>query len=446
MTSDNYDSRDLTALVREHEVSSIRLQFTDILGIIKNVAIPASQLPKALDGQIMFDGSSIEGFVRIEESDMFLRPDPASFALLPWRSPEGGASARLICDVYTPEGEPFEGCPRCALKRVTARAARMGFEMMAGMEAEFFLFLRDEQGRATTRTHDQGSYYDLAPVDRGEQARQQMVEALTRMGFEIETSHHESAPGQHEIDFRYAEAVTTADNIATFRYVVRVMARDHGLHATFMPKPVYGVNGSGMHTHQSLFRNGQNAFADPSGRWGLSATALNYLAGLIGHAREFTAITNPLVNSYKRLIPGYEAPVYIAWSERNRSPFIRVPSKRGGSSRLEIRSPDPSCNPYLALAVMLQAGLDGVERRMPAPEPVNRNLYRLSERERVELGVESLPGSLREALQEMSQSELVHNALGDHIFQRFLEAKQIEYSIYRSQVHQWEVEQYLSVF
>ncbi len=440
------DAQDVIRLVREHRVSFIRLQFTDILGIIKSVALPTAQLPKALDGQIMFDGSSIEGFVRIEESDMFLRPDPASFALLPWRSPDGGAAARLICDVYTPDGEPFEGCPRCTLKRVVERARRMGLEMMAGMEAEFFLFLRDEQGRATTRTHDQGSYYDLAPVDRGEQARQEMVEALTGMGFEIETSHHETAPGQHEIDFRYADAVTTADNIATFRYVVRVIARDHGLHATFMPKPVYGVNGSGMHTHQSLFRDGRNAFPDPTGRWGLSELALHYLAGLIHHARAFTAITNPLVNSYKRLVPGYEAPVYIAWSERNRSPFIRIPSKRGESTRLELRSPDPSCNPYLALAVMLEAGLDGIRQRLPVPEPVNRNLYRLSERERAELGVQSLPGSLREALAELRRSEVIRGALGDHIFHRFLEAKQIEYSIYSSQVHQWELDQYLSVF
>ena len=306
------DGKQLPHLVKEHRVSALRLQFTDILGIIKSVAIPVSQLGKALDGQIMFDGSSIEGFVRIEESDMFLRPDPASFAILPWRSADGTTTVRLICDVYTPEGEPFAGCPRGILKRWTERARSSGYEMMAGMEAEFFLFLRDEQGRATTRTHDHGGYYDLAPVDGGEQARQEMVEALNGMGFEVEASHHETAPGQHEIDFRYADAVTTADNIATFRYVVRVMARDHGLHATFMPKPVYGVNGSGMHTHQSLFLAGKNAFADPEGPWGLSAIAGQYLAGLMRHARSFTAITSPLVNSYKRLVPGYEAPVYIA--------------------------------------------------------------------------------------------------------------------------------------
>lgn len=440
------DGKQLPDLVKEHRVTAFRLQFTDILGIIKSVAIPVSQLGKALDGQIMFDGSSIEGFVRIEESDMFLRPDPASFAILPWRSADGSTTARLICDVYTPEGEPFAGCPRGILKGWTEQARRRGYEMMAGMEAEFFLFLRDEQGRATTRTHDHGGYYDLAPVDGGEQARQEMVEALNGMGFEVEASHHETAPGQHEIDFRYADAVTTADNIATFRYVVRVMARDHGLHATFMPKPVYGVNGSGMHTHQSLFSGGKNAFADPDGPWGLSAIAGQYLAGLMRHARSFTAITNPLVNSYKRLVPGYEAPVYIAWSERNRSPFIRVPSKRGDSTRLELRSPDPSCNPYLALTVMLRAGLDGLEHKLPTPEPVNRNLYRLNERERAELGVESLPGNLQEALEEMSQSELVREALGEHVFQRFLEAKQIEWSIYQSQVHQWELDQYLSAF
>ena len=440
-----YEKEDVKRLVDKFNVKFIRLQFTDILGAIKNVAIPVDQLEKALDGELMFDGSSIEGFVRIEESDMYLKPDPSTFAILPWR-PKEGAVARLICDIYTSDGEPFEGCPRCTLKRVTKEAEEMGFVMNAGPEPEFFLFNRDENGEATTETHDQAGYFDLAPVDLGEHARRDIVLALEEMGFEIEASHHEVAPGQHEIDFKYADALTTADRIATFRFVVRTIALQHNLHATFMPKPIYGINGSGMHTHQSLFRGDENAFYDPDSKYQLSEIALYYIGGLIKHAKGFTAITNPLVNSYKRLVPGYEAPVYIAWSERNRSPLIRVPAKRGKSTRVELRSPDPSCNPYLAMAVMLKAGLDGIKNRIMPPEPVNINVYNLDAVDRIKQNIESLPGSLYEAVQELKKDEVIREALGEHIFNHFVEAKEKEWDVYRAQVHQWELDQYLKTY
>lgn len=427
-------------------VKFIRLQFSDILGNVKNVAIPPDQLEKALAGKIMFDGSSIEGFVRIEESDMFLRPDLNTFCLFPWRSRADGAEARLICDVYNPDGTPFAGCPRGALRRIIRRAADLGFELAAGPEAEFFLFKRDASGAATTEPHDQGSYFDLMPVDMGEEARRDMVLALEEMGFEIERSQHEAAPGQHEIDFRYADALTTADMVATFRIVVRTIAMKHGLHATFMPKPVQGINGSGMHTHLSLFRDGVNAFYDPEDPDELSKTCRYFLGGLMRHAKGITAITNPIVNSYKRLVPGYEAPVYIAWSAVNRSPLIRVPAPRGVGTRLELRSPDPSCNPYLALAVIFAAGLDGIVNRIEPPPAVNRNIYQMTPEERAREGVDSLPGSLEAALAELERDEVIKDALGEHIYSHFIAAKQIEWDIYRSQVHKWEIDQYLNVF
>lgn len=430
----------------ELKVRFVNLQFTDILGNIKNVAVPVQQLEKALNGQVMFDGSSIEGFVRIEESDMFLLPDLNTFVILPWQSGADGATARLICDVLNPDGTPFTGDPRGRLRRVIAEAEAMGFTMFCGPEAEFFLFQVDEGGAATTRTHDQGSYFDFSPIDRGEDARRDMVLTLEQLDFEVERSQHEAAPGQHEIDFRYADALKTADNILTFRLVVRTVARKHGLHATFMPKPVFGINGSGMHTHVSLFRGGVNAFYDSDAQYQLSRTAMQFMAGLMAHVRGFTAITNPLVNSYKRLVPGYEAPVYIAWSEVNRSPLIRIPARRGVGTRLELRSPDPSCNPYLALAVILKAGLDGVKRGLKAPDPVNRNIYKMTPSERQALGIGSLPGTLGEALDALAQDEVVQEALGEHIYHRFVEAKQIEWDIYRTQVSDWEIDQYLTVF
>ena len=423
-------------------VKFVRLQFTDILGVLKNVAITVEQLEKALDGELMFDGSSIEGFVRIEESDMYLRPDPDTFVVFPWR-PSHGAVARLICDVYNHDGTPFIGCPRSTLKRVLAEAKEMGYTSNVGPELEFFLFQTDAEGRPTTVTHDKAGYFDLTPVDLGENARRDMVMTLEQMGFEIEASHHEVAPGQHEIDFKYADALETADKIATFRFVVRTIAQHHGLHATFMPKPIFGINGSGMHTNQSLNINGKNAFYDPNGQMQLSEVAYQYIAGLMAHARSFAAITNPTVNSYKRLVPGYEAPCYIAWSGRNRSPLIRIPAKRGSSTRIELRSPDPSCNPYLALAVQLKAGLDGIKRKLTPPPSVDQNIYAMTPEERRALSIDSLPASLYEALEELSKDEVIRDALGDHIYSRFVEAKLKEWDSYRITVHKWELDEYL---
>lgn len=426
-------------------VEFIRLQFTDILGVLKNVAITADQLEKALDGELMFDGSSIDGFVRIEESDMYLRPDPNTFTVFPWR-PTDGAVARLICDVYNPDGTPFAGCPRVNLRRVLQEAAAAGYTMNVGPECEFFLFHTTEDGRPTLSTHDQAGYFDLSPVDRGENARRDIALTLESMGYEIEASHHEVAPGQHEIDFKYADALTTADNIVTFKFVVRTIAQRHGLHATFMPKPIFGINGSGMHTNQSLFRGDENAFYDPAGELQLSQEAYYYIGGLLRHAQAMAAVTNPTVNSYKRLVPGYEAPVYLAWSARNRSPLIRIPAKRGLSTRVEFRNPDPACNPYLAIAVMLKAGLDGIARKIAPPPRVDRNIYEMTAPERAELSIDSLPGSLAEALDLLAGDEVLQDALGPHIYHRFMEAKRIEWDRYRTQVHPWEIEEYLTKY
>ncbi|EEG76127.1 type I glutamate--ammonia ligase [Dethiobacter alkaliphilus] len=437
--------QDVLNMAKEANVKFIRLQFTDIFGIPKNVAIPVDQLGKALDGELMFDGSSIEGFVRIEESDQYLRPDPNTFTVFPWR-PRDGSVARLICDVYTPDEEPFAGCPRCTLQKVLKEAEEMGYSVNVGPEAEFFLFHTDESGRPTTITHDQGGYFDLSPVDLGENARRDMVMTLQEMGFEIEASHHEVAVGQHEIDFKYDEALATADKLITFKFVVRTIAQRHGLHATFMPKPIFGINGSGMHTHQSLFKNGENIFYDPNGPRQMSEEAYHYIGGILQHAPAFTAITNPTVNSYKRLVPGYEAPVYLAWSEKNRSPLIRIPARRGVGTRVEVRSPDPSANPYLALAVMIKAGLDGIKNKTQAPAPVDKNIYDLTEKQREELKIASLPGSLKEALNELENNVLIREALGTHTFNRFITAKRIEYQDYEMKVHQWELDNYLAKF
>lgn len=436
---------DVLKEAQEKAVKFIRLQFTDIFGVLKNVAITVEQLEKALDGELMFDGSSIEGFVRIEESDMYLRPDPNSFVVFPWR-PREGAVARLICDVYNPDGSPFAGDPRNSLRKVLDEAAEMGYTLNVGPELEFFLFHTDSEGRATTITHDKAGYFDLTPVDLGENARRDMVLALEQLGYEIEASHHEVAPGQHEIDFKYSNALDIADKIVTFRFVVRTIAQQHGLHATFMPKPIYGINGSGMHTNQSLFKNGKNAFYDPNGPMELSDVAYHYIAGLLKHARSFAAITNPTINSYKRLVPGYEAPCYIAWSGRNRSPLIRIPAKRGSSTRIELRSPDPSCNPYLALAVQLKAGLDGIKNKLNPPAAVDLNIFAMTGDERKAYGIDALPGSLAEALVELSSNDVIKGALGDHIFNRFMEAKTKECDGYRMTVHQWELDQYLEMY
>lgn len=430
---------------RELQVKFIRLQFTDILGVVKNVAIPLQQLEKALDNKIMFDGSSIEGFTRIEESDMNLRPVPESFTLFPWK-PGGTQVARLICDVYTHEGEPFIGDPRYILRRVVEEAKTMGYSINIGPECEFFLFRFDEKGIPTTITHDQGGYFDLSPVDRGEDARRDIVLALNEMGFEVEASHHEVAPGQHEIGFKYTDPLLAADHVSTLKFVTRIIAQKHDLHATFMPKPIYGVNGSGMHTHISLYKDGKNAFFDPARPYQLSETALHFIGGLLAHVGAFTAVTNPLVNSYKRLVPGYEAPVYISWSATNRSALVRVPSSRDEGTRVEIRSPDPSCNPYLAFAVMIAAGLDGIKNKIQPPPSAQKNIYQMSATEREAEGIKNLPANLREALAQMEGDPLIRKILGEHIYQHFLHAKTIEWDLYRTQVHDWETRRYLGVF
>ncbi len=437
---------DVMQEARALNVKFVRLQFTDILGVVKNVAIPVEALERAMDGQIMFDGSSIEGFVRVEEADVYLIPDPDTFQIFPWQAHADGTTARLMCDIANPDGSPYPGCPRSALKRILAEAETLGYEVMVGPESEFFLFDRDQNGMATTRTTDQAGYFDLSPVDLGEDARREMVVELERMGFQIEATHHEVAPGQHEIDLHHDDALKTADNIATFRFVVRTVARMHNFHATFMPKPLYGVNGSGLHLHQSLYQDGVNVFDDVKGINGLSKTALRYIAGLMNHAEAYTAVTNPLVNSYKRLVPGYEAPVYVAWSAGIRSPMVRVPSQRGAATRIELRSPDPSCNPYLALALTIKAGLDGIQRKMEAPTPVTRNIYRMSADERLALGVKNLPSDLGAALDRLEEDPVMMEALGEHIAERYIEAKRIEWDVYRQQVHDWEIEQYLSVY
>jgi glutamine synthetase len=437
--------RDLLELCKKQGVAFLRLQFTDILGLNKNVEVPESQFEKALEGDVMFDGSSIEGFVRIEESDMVLKPDLETFRILPYDD-EGGKVARLICDIYNPDGSSFAGCTRQALKRQIAAAKAEGYELMAGVEAEFFIFQLDQSGKPTTETHDHGGYFDQTPVDRAEEIRRVIVRDLVSMGFEVEAGHHEVAPGQHEIDFRYTPALETADNLATFRFIVRNVAYRHGFLATFMPKPIFGQNGSGMHTHQSLFKSGKNAFHDPDGKWELSDVALHYIGGLLKHARGFCAVTNPLVNSYKRLVPGYEAPTNVAWSMRNRSPLIRIPDRRGIGTRCELRMPDPSANPYLALAVQLAAGLDGVTQRLVPPDPVDKNIFTMSFRERRHYRIDELPRDLHEALELLEKDEIVRAALGPHIYERFLEAKRKEWQEYIGQVSEWEQQRYLGQY
>ncbi|MFE1625441.1 type I glutamate--ammonia ligase [Brevibacillus reuszeri] len=441
-----FTREDIMRLAQEEDVRYIRLQFTDLLGVIKNVEIPSSQLPKALDNKMMFDGSSIEGFVRIEESDMYLVPDLDTWVVFPWGN-EHGKVARLICDIYNPDGTPFEGDPRYILKRALKEAEEMGYTAFnVGPEPEFFLFKLDEKGEPTLDLNDQGGYFDFAPLDLGENCRRDIVLTLEKMGFEIEASHHEVAPGQHEIDFKYANALHAADQILTFKLVVKTIAHKHGLHATFMPKPLYGVAGSGMHANQSLFRGNQNVFFDESDELGLSETAKHYLAGILLHARGFTAITNPLVNSYKRLVPGYEAPCYVAWSAKNRSPLIRIPSSRGVSTRIEVRSPDPATNPYLALAVMLKAGLDGIKNKLAAPPAIDRNIYVMNEEEREENGISSLPATLKEAIECLKADSVICEALGEHALIHFIEAKEIEWDMFRTRVHAWEREQYMSTY
>ncbi|POG56782.1 type I glutamate--ammonia ligase [Haloferax marisrubri] len=434
--------------IEEKNVDFLRLQFTDILGTVKNVSIPASQAEKAFTEGIYFDGSSIDGFVRIQESDMRLEPDPSTFAVLPWRKKENSAAGRLICDVFnTSTGEPFSGDPRGVLKRAIERAEEMGYDVNVAPEPEFFLFEEDEDGRATTVTNDAGGYFDLAPKDLASDVRRDIIYGLESMGFDIEASHHEVAEGQHEINFTYDDALSTADNVATFRSVVRAIAAEHDLHATFMPKPIPRINGSGMHTHISLFQDGENAFHDGDDEFDLSDTAKSFVAGILDHAPAITAVADPTVNSYKRLVPGYEAPVYIAWSDRNRSALIRKPAARTpAASRIEARFPDPSCNPYLAFAALIHAGLDGVEKDLDCPDPVRENIYEFDEEKREEYGIETLPKDLGGAVDALEEDEVIQDALGDHVFEKFVEAKRSEFKDYLVDVSQWELDRYLETF
>ena len=440
-----YTREDIIKMVNEGDVEFIRMQFTDIFGQLKNVAITKSQIEKALDNQITIDGSSIEGFTRIHESDQRLYPDLDSFTILPWR-PHHGKVVRLICDVHNPDGTPFVGDPRGVLKRVLKKAADMGYTFNVGPECEFFLFETDENGKPTTKTGDEAGYFDLGPLDHGESTRREICLALEEMGFEIEASHHEVAAGQHEIDFKYADALTAADNIMTFKLAVKSIAQKNGLHATFMPKPIYGINGSGMHTNMSLFKDGKNVFFDENGDKQLSKEAYSFIAGLLHHVKAMSAVTNPLINSYKRLVPGYEAPCYLAWSASNRSALIRIPAARGQSTRVELRCPDPSCNPYLALAVCLAAGLDGIEKGMTPPAEITENIFAMDAKTRKANGIDSLPSSLAEAIKEMQADPIIKETLGDHVYTQYIAGKEAECDEYRTRVSSWEIAKYMIAY
>ncbi len=429
---------------KELDVRFIRLWFTDILGFLKSFAITVDELEGALEEGMGFDGSSIEGFARIDESDMVALPDPSTFVLLPWRPKERNAVARMFCDIQTPDGKPFEGDPRYVLKRNLKRAADLGYTFYVGPELEFFFFKNSEG----TEYLDQGGYFDQTPLDAATDMRRDIILNLEEIGIGVEYSHHEVAPSQHEIDLRYTDALTMADSAMTYRLVVKEVALNHGVYATFMPKPVFGICGSGMHVHQSLFQGERNAFFDPSDRWHLSKVAKHYIAGLLRHGREITAVTNQWVNSYKRIVPGYEAPVYLSWALRNRSDLIRVPAYKPGretATRIEYRAPDPACNPYLAFSLMLAAGLDGIEKEYPVPDPVEENGYHMAEAERKRRGIDTLPGDLNEAITLFEQSELARRALGDHVFESFIENKRIEWDNYRVHVTDWETKRYLGI-
>ena len=445
MARKTFTKEEIKQIVVDENVEFIRVTFTDVLGAIKNVEVPTSQLDKVLDNNLMFDGSSIEGFVRINESDMYLYPDLSTFMIFPWETDgHGGKVARLIADIYTSDREPFAGDPRHALRSVLADAREAGFTAFnVGTEPEFFLFKLDENGNPTTELNDKGGYFDLAPLDMGENVRREIVLTLEKMGFEIEAAHHEVAEGQHEVDFKYASALEAADNIQTFKLVVKTIARKNGYYATFMPKPVAGINGSGMHTNMSLFTKDGNAFVDTSDEMGLSKTAYNFLGGILEHATAFTALANPTVNSYKRLTPGFEAPVYVAWSASNRSPMVRVPASRGNSTRLELRSVDPTANPYTALAAILASGLDGIKRELEPLASVDKNIYLMDEVEREKAGITDLPDTLLAAVRELAADDVVRSAIGEHIADKFIEAKKIEYTSYRQFVSEWETDSYL---
>ncbi|GAA6492940.1 type I glutamate--ammonia ligase [Candidatus Bariatricus faecipullorum] len=441
----NYTREDIFRLVEEEDVGFIRLQFTDIFGTLKNVAVTTSQLEKALNNDCMFDGSSIEGFARIEESDMYLYPDLNTFEIFPWR-PQQGKVARFICDIHRTDRSAYESDPRFVLKRAMKEAEDMGYQFQVGPECEFFLFTTDEEGVPTTQTHERGGYFDVGPLDMGENARRDMVLTLEEMGFEVEASHHEVAPSQHEIVFKKDHALATADNIMTFKLVAKTIARRHGLHATFMPKPKYGINGSGMHLNMSLMKEGVNIFHDPEDENGLSQEAYYFIGGLLKHIDAITFITNPIVNSYKRLVPGYEAPVYIAWSAKNRTPLIRIPSAKSADTRIELRSPDASSNPYLALAVCLAAGMEGIREKIVPPAGISDNIFEMSRKEREELGIRTLPGSLLEAERAFEKDTFIQEVLGEDLTWKFIRAKKAEYQVYRRQVTDWEIGEYLQKY
>ncbi|MCT2881737.1 type I glutamate--ammonia ligase [Lentilactobacillus buchneri] len=445
-TKHDYSKDDIRKMVKDEDVKFLRLMFTDLFGTIKNVEVPITQLEKLLDNKLMFDGSSIEGFVRIEESDMYLYPDLSTWMIFPW-STDRGKIARVICQVYRPNGEPYAADPRNNLIRVLGDMKKAGFTSFnIGPEPEFFLFKMDENGEPTLHLNDKGSYFDMAPMDLGENCRREIVLTLEEMGFDVEAAHHEVAPGQHEIDFKYADALAAADNIQTFKLVVKTVARKYDLYATFMPKPLSGINGSGMHLNMSLFNDKGNTFYDKDGELEISQEAYYFLGGLLKHARSFTAVCNPIVNSYKRLVPGYEAPVYVAWSGSNRSPLIRIPSARGNSTRLELRSVDPTANPYLAIACVLEAGLDGLRNKIEPEHSIDRNIYRMDAEERQKSHITNLPDTLHNALKDLSADETMKKALGEHLYSSFIEAKNLEYDSYRTQVSGWERDQYLEKY
>jgi glutamine synthetase len=436
-------SEDVFKAVKDHNVSFIQIWFADVLGVLKSFSIRPTELEEAMSEGMGFDGSSIEGFSRIEESDMIAKPDPTTFQLLPWR-PEDQPVARMFCDILQPDGSPYPGDPRYVFKRMLAKAAEKGFTYFLGPELEYFYFANN----GSPEVIDKGGYFDAPPLDLGNDLRRQTIFALEKLGVRIEYSHHEVADSQHEIDMRYDEGLRMADKTMTLRVTVKVYAMLNGYYATFMPKPIFGINGSGMHTHQSLFKGGRNAFYDPKDEYNLSAAGKAYIAGLLKHAREITSICSQWVNSYKRLVPGYEAPVYVSWARRNRSALVRVPMYKPGkeaATRCEYRAPDPACNPYLAFAVMLAAGLRGIEQSYPLPDPVEQDIYHMTEAERDRHGILSLPGSLYEAIEETEKSDLVRETLGDHIFNKFLENKKIEWDAYRMHVSAFEIDRYLPI-
>ena len=440
-----YTKEDIFRIVEEEDVEFIRLQFTDIFGVLKNLAVTTSQLEKALNNRISFDGSAIEGFVGVEESDMYLYPDLDTLAIFPWR-PQQGKVARFLCDIYYPDGRPFEADPRYILKKVLRDAQEMGCTFLAGAECEFFLFHLDDNGRPTTLTHEEAGYFDVSPLDLGENARRDIIMTMEEMGYEVDGSHHEFAPAQHEIDLHYSDPLRTADTITTFRLAARTIARRHGLCATFMPKPKTGVHGSGMHINVSMVRDGINVFSDETDKNGLSMEAYYFMGGLLRHIRAITAITNPLVNSYKRLISGYEAPRYVSWSSKNRSMLIRIPAARGFNTRIELRSPDSAANPYLTLALCLAAGMDGIRKKILPPESIDENIAMMDDNTRTERNISPLPANLHEALDAFCKDELVQEVLGEHICREFIRQKQAEWEEYSLQVSEWELSKDLSRF